>query len=56
MMYSGKECSQRIIFQQRFTYERTMKHACITMQFMHNYVVSHVNNHNCVKIQLEIFY
>ena len=56
MMYSGKECNHRIIFQQKFTCERTKKHACITMQFMHNYVISHMNNHNFVKVQLEIFY
>ena len=56
VMYGGKQCNQRIIFQQKFMYEITMKHTCITMQFMHNYVVSHMNNHNCVKVQFEKFY
>ena len=50
MMYSGKESNQRIIFQQKFTCERTIKDVCITMRFMHNYVVSCMNNHNYVKV------
>ena len=40
----------RIIFQQNFTDGRTIKHAYITMQFIHNYIVSHVTNHNYVKV------